>query len=85
MASALAASSGGSPDSSWSRARGELARGDVACELAQRGLVLGLGERIAADGPGHGVSQPFLTRTIIVNRSVTTGSSFSSRQAVSRT
>ena len=36
----------------------ELALGDVAGELAQRRLVLGLGERIPADGPGHGVVSP---------------------------
>ena len=36
----------------------ELARGDVAGELAQRRLVLGLGERIAADGPGHAAVSP---------------------------
>ena len=35
------------------RHRRELALGDVACELAQRGLVFGVGEGVASVAPDH--------------------------------
>ena len=60
LASALAHEPAGtlSVSSPVAGERRELALGDIAGELAQRRLVLGLGERITADGPGHGAVSP---------------------------